>query len=194
VNEAPRASIDKFRVARTLRDIAILLSLSGAAAFKSRAYRGGAAALEALSEDLGKLVEEQRLEEIPGIGPRLAAQIAEIWHTGRSSLLERLASELPPGSLELAGVPGLTVRRVRALYDAFGPLSLSEIARACSEHRVRQLPGLGARTEARILDGIRTQLSRTLWDPLFPSQVLHAETSPPVEADVSPLQRTAHGA
>lgn len=158
----PSAAVDRFRVAKTLRDIATLLALSGAPAFKARAYRTGAAALEALSADLGQLVEEGRLEEIPGVGPRLASQIAEIWFTGRSSTLERLASELPPGSLELAGVRGLTVRRLRALYDAFGPLSLGEIMNACAEQRVRKVPGFGAKTEQQMLEAIRNHLTRAV--------------------------------
>jgi DNA polymerase (family X) len=156
----PVATIDKFSVARSLREIATLLVLSGDVSFKARAYRKAAAALESLQDDLGRVIEEYRLEQIPGIGPKLAGQIAELWRTGRSSTLERLASALPPGCLELADVPGLTIARIRALHEALGPVSLAELARACERQLVRRIPGFGPKTEARILEGIRTHQTR----------------------------------
>jgi DNA polymerase (family 10) len=151
----------KFAVARTLRDIATLLELSSESPFKSRAYRRAATSIEALpEEELGRRLDEGRLMEIDGVGDKLARQIAEIWQTGRSSLAERLASQLPPGILQLAHVPGLTVRRIRALHDALGTSSLQDVKLACEKRRVRRVTGFGPKTEARILEGIRTYLTR----------------------------------
>ena len=95
--------IDKFAVARVLREIGLLLELKGENKFRARAYETGARAVEALREDLGTLIDERRLTNSQGIGPALAATIAEIWSTGRSQQPERLCTELPPGEGELAG-------------------------------------------------------------------------------------------
>jgi DNA polymerase (family X) len=155
-----RSVTDRFEVARSLREIATLLELAGERSFKPRAYRRAAEALDNLPDDLGRRVDEGRLTEIPGIGASLARVIAELWLTGRSSLHQRLTEELPPGSLELARVPGLTVRRIRALWDALGTRSLADVQRACEQGLVRGVPGFGAKTEARILEGIAIHLAR----------------------------------
>ena len=76
--------IDKFAVARALREIGLFLELKGENKFRARAYETGARAVDELREELGTLVDEQRLTEVSGIGPALAATIAEIWSTGRS--------------------------------------------------------------------------------------------------------------
>ena len=53
--------LDKFAVARALREIGALLELEGENPFKVRAYENGARAVEGLAEDLGALVAADRL-------------------------------------------------------------------------------------------------------------------------------------
>lgn len=154
-----RRAEEKFAVARTLREIASLLDLAGESVFKRRAYLRAADAIEAAS-DFGERVREGRLTELEGVGDKLAAQITEIWRTGRSSTAERLASGLPTGATELARVPGLTVRRIRALQAALGTSSIDEVREACEAGRVRTVPGFGPKTEARILEAIRAHEER----------------------------------
>jgi len=60
--------MDKDRVAEILNEIGTLLELKGENPFKTRAYANAARALESLSEPLDKLVAENRLGEIKGIG------------------------------------------------------------------------------------------------------------------------------
>src|SRR5512145_1464023 len=101
--------MDRLAIARQLREIGLLLELQGGNPFKARAYERGSRALETLAADLGPLVDQDRLTEIPGIGRALAGTIRELHRTGRSERLERLRAALPPGVLELRQVPGLTV-------------------------------------------------------------------------------------
>ncbi|HEX8821472.1 MAG TPA: helix-hairpin-helix domain-containing protein, partial [Archangium sp.] len=56
---------DKATVAQVLRDISLLLQLKGENAFKSRAYDTGADRISGLTEDLGALVREGRLQKLP---------------------------------------------------------------------------------------------------------------------------------
>ena len=58
--------LDKVAIARSLREIAALLSLKeGANPWKARAYENGARALEAFAaENLETLVERKKLKEI----------------------------------------------------------------------------------------------------------------------------------
>ena len=146
--------IDKLDVARALREIGLYLELKGENRFRARAYETGARAVEELREDLGALVDEERLTSVPGIGPALAATIAEIWSTGRSQQLERLRTELPPGVLELAEVPGLGLKKIQQLWTALGIDSVDALKRACAAGRLGEVKGFGPKTQQKILDGI----------------------------------------
>src|SRR5262249_53342040 len=59
---------DRLAIARALREMAALLGAAGGEGFRARAYVRGARALEHLAEgDLGALVEQRRLTELPSI-------------------------------------------------------------------------------------------------------------------------------
>lgn len=152
--------LDKFAIAGVLREISLLLELKRENPYKTRAYATGAAALEAVNEDIGKLVAENRLTSLRGIGQTLASQIAEIYQTGTSPLLERLRQEMPPGVIELSQVPGLSVKKIQALHAELGISSVPELEQACQEGRVSKVRGFGKKTEQNILEGIRQYESR----------------------------------
>jgi DNA polymerase (family X) len=145
--------MDRFAVASALREMGRLLEARGDSPFRVRAYERGARAVEGVA-DLGALVEQDRLREVPGIGPVLAAAVAELHRTGRSERLERLRAQLPPGILELSLVPGMTRKRILALHQALGIRGLQDLKEACEAGRVRTVKGFGPRTEEKILEGI----------------------------------------
>src|SRR6266446_1481244 len=98
---------DKFAIAAALQEIGALLELKGGEYFKARAYKQGARAIAELNEDLGKLIKENRLTFVKGIGHGLAKQIQDLYATGQSAFLNELRAEMPPGIVELSRVRGL---------------------------------------------------------------------------------------
>jgi len=151
--------VDRFAVANALREMGRLLEARGESPFRVRAYDRGARAVEGVA-DLGRLVDEDRLREVPGIGPVLASAIAELHKTGRSERLERLRAQLPPGILELSLVPGMTRARIAALHQALGIRGLDDLKAAAEGGRIRTVKGFGPRTEEKILEGIRGLATR----------------------------------
>jgi DNA polymerase (family 10) len=145
---------DRFAVARLLREIGWRLVLAEADRFRARAYERAAVSLEGRSFDLARFVADDRLTELPGVGPAIAAQIAEIHRTGRSGLLERLRADQPPGVLELSRVPGLNLRRIEALHEQLGIRSVEDLRAACEAGRVREARGFGAATERKLLEAL----------------------------------------
>src|SRR6266498_5695316 len=110
--------LDKFQIAVVLQEIASLLELKGGEnKFKARAYRAGSRAIFGYSGDIAELIEQDQLTSIRGIGNALASQISQLYHTGSSSVSDRLRKEFPPGVLELATVPGLTLEKIRKLHE-----------------------------------------------------------------------------
>ena len=152
--------LDKFEIASALREIALLLELKQENPYKSRAYSTGAAALESVNEDIGAVIQQGRLTSIRGIGESLAGQIAELYTSGSSSMLERLREELPPGVLELSQVPGLSVKKIQLLHAELGIKSIPELEAACRAGQVSLVKGFGKKTETNILEGIRLYETR----------------------------------
>ncbi|WP_258360012.1 PHP domain-containing protein [Moorella sulfitireducens] len=141
-------------LAWALTEMGDLLELKGEEPFKVRAYHRAARALENLEEEAASLYARGALEEIPGVGKNLAKKIAELLTTGRSTFLENLRREIPPGLREMLAIPGLGCRSVRQIHQGLGITTLEELERAAREKRIRTLPGLGSKTELAILQGI----------------------------------------
>lgn len=145
---------DKFAIAAALQEIGALLELKGGQYFKARAYKAGARAVAELSEDVGKLIKQNRLTFVKGIGHALARQIDQLYSTGESSMLNELRGQLPAGIIELSNIPGLSVQKVGRLQEELGISSIEELRAACEAGKVRDVKGFGAKTEQKILDAI----------------------------------------
>lgn len=147
--------LDKFAIATALQETGTLLEIKGGNDyFKARAYKAGARSVAELAGDIGELVRQRRLTEIKGVGNALAAQIAELYNTGKSSFLEKLKEELPAGIIELSQVPGLNLKKIEKLHQALGITSVADLRAACAAGKVRDLKGFGAKTEQKILESI----------------------------------------
>lgn len=148
--EAPRPR----DVARVLSEIATLMELRGDDAFRSRAFASAARALEGTDADLWALAREERLTSLRGVGPAIASVIAEIVLTGRSTPLEELKAATPLGLFDVMRIPGLGTKRIHALHAQLGIDSLDALEAAARAGRVAGVSGFGAKTEAKILEGI----------------------------------------
>lgn len=99
------AAVNKNEIADVLNEIALLLDLKGENTFKIRAYQTGARVLESLEEDLGKIIAEDRLGAIKGIGEALVKKITELHATGKLKFYDELCASVPPGLLEMLEIP-----------------------------------------------------------------------------------------
>jgi DNA polymerase (family X) len=147
--------MNKTEVIKILEDIAVLLELKSENVFKSRAYQKAARSIEILSEDLDKLVREDRLRDIPGVGEAIAKKLAELITTGRLEYYEKLKSEFPPGIGTFIEVPGIGPRTALLLTRDLGIQTLEELEKAIEDGRVAALPRMGEKTARNILQQIQ---------------------------------------
>lgn len=148
----------KNQIADVLDEIAVLLELKGENPFKIRAYSTGARAVESLEEaDLARLVGEGELRTVKGIGEALAQKIGELHRTGRLEFHEKLKASIASGLVELLEVPGVGARKIKALHEKLGVASIADLAAACQDGRVADLPGFGPKSQQKILEGIRNR-------------------------------------
>jgi DNA polymerase (family 10) len=146
--------MDKDQIAEALEDIGVLLELKGENPFKTRAYQNAARALETLAEPLEKLIVENRLGEIKGIGEALQQKITALATTGKLPYYDELKASIPAGLVEMLEIPGLGPKKIKLLHDELKIDSIEKLAAACKDGRVAKVKGLGEKTAANILEGI----------------------------------------
>jgi len=146
--------MDKEKVAEILVEIGILLELKGENPFKTRAYSNAARALDGLAEPLEKLVAEQRLGDIPGIGEAIEKKITELVTTGRLKYYEELKASIPSGLVEMLQIPGVGPKKIKALRDKLGLETIAQLEAACQAGDVAALDGFGEKSQQKILEGI----------------------------------------
>jgi DNA polymerase (family 10) len=148
------SKVDTHTVAKLLREYAQRSALRGGNPYKSKAYSRAADSLGALAVPLDRLIAEERLTEIPGVGDAIADIITKLHRTGTHTNLEKLRKEIPPGVLELLKVPGLRPDKVLRLYNDLGITSLAELEVAAKEDRIKKAKGLGAALQTKLLQNL----------------------------------------
>jgi DNA polymerase (family 10) len=142
-------------IADIFTEIADVLEIQGENPFRVRSYRNAARTIEDMSRSLESLVKaDENLEEIPGIGKSMSEKIREILSTGKCHTLEELRSRVPPGLTELLKLEGLGPKKVKVLYDELAVDSVDRLEKAAQAGRLRNLPGMGLKTEEKILKSI----------------------------------------
>jgi DNA polymerase (family 10) len=139
-------------IAAQLRELAVYYELDGDR-HRAFAYDRAAKSVEA-ANGLHRLVDEGRLEELPGVGPSIARVVAELARRGTVTVLDRLRSEWPAVVIELAQLPKVGVPKARKIHQAIAPVDLEAVAAACRAGVISELPGFGKISEQRILQAI----------------------------------------
>jgi DNA polymerase (family 10) len=149
--------LDKFAIAAALQEIAALMELKGGQyRFKAKAYNAGARSLQGVG-NLDQLIKQDRLTTLPRIGNALASQIKQLYLTGESSVLNELRQEFPSGILELTTVPGLSLNKIKQLYDELSINSIADLKAAAKEGLLRNLKGFGVKTEESLLTAVQRE-------------------------------------
>ncbi|HEY7515947.1 MAG TPA: DNA polymerase/3'-5' exonuclease PolX [Vicinamibacteria bacterium] len=138
-----------------LRELARLTVLDEGSpnAFRVRAYEN---ALEAISSHRGDLraLSEKELTAIDGIGPSTAKKVREFFQEGTIAKLEELRRKYPPDFVELSRIPGLGPKTLLRLRSELGVHNLEQLRAALEGKRVREVHGLGAKMEEKLLHAI----------------------------------------
>ena len=142
-------------LAQRFQEMATLLEITGANAFRVNAHTRVARALENLASDVSTLASDPKaLEAIDGIGKSSAAKIVEYLDTGEISELDALRDKVPDGLIEVLAIPGLGPKTVGRLWNELGIESVDELKKAIGDGTLEALPRMGAKTIANIAEAI----------------------------------------
>ena len=136
--------------------------------FRTRAYERAIDAINATSRDVAELSLSE-LKDIEGIGDSTARKVIEFVEHGTISKVDRLKERFPPTMLDLLKIPGLGPKTVLALQAHLNVVDVEGLRAAIEAEQVRDLPGLGQKSEEKIaaaidLLGIHSNETRT---PIF---------------------------
>lgn len=148
------AMMDRTGVARSLEQIASYLEFQGENPFRVRAFNAAARSILGVSGDLDEGLRDGSLAQTRGIGPAILQIVSELVTTGRATILDQLRAEVPAGLVDMLGVPGLGVAKIRQIHEVLGISTLPELEDAARDGRLAALPRFGARTAEKILQGI----------------------------------------
>ena len=155
------------QIAKLLRSVASALSLSKGAVnnFRMVAYQKAADAIEHSSSEVKDLWDDGKLGTLSGVGESIAASLDELFKTGRVKHFDSILKEFPPALFELLEVPGIGPKRAYKLTKELGITkahsAISQLEKAASKGRVRELEGLGEESEADIIQGIKEYKGRS---------------------------------
>ena len=158
--------MDNHRVAAIFAEMADILAIQGANYHRIMAYRRAAENIAALGRPLEELWRAEELESIPGIGKTLATKIDELMRTGRLEAYEKLKAQVPEGVVAMLAIPDVGPRKAALFWKELGVTSIEELEEAARAGKLRELPGMGVRSEQKVLEGIQALKRRTGRVPL----------------------------
>ena len=147
--------MDNKSIARILRDTAQLLEIDGAIIGRYRSYEKAAELISGMHESIEELAKDpDKLEELPGIGERMAEHLQEILETGDYSLRQKLLKKYPKTLLDILHLQSLGPKKVAFLWSNFQAATVEDVEKLAKEGKLRELPGFGEKSEQNILKAV----------------------------------------
>ncbi|MBI5206292.1 MAG: DNA polymerase/3'-5' exonuclease PolX [Candidatus Firestonebacteria bacterium] len=147
--------MNNYKISAIFEEIANILEVQNDNPFRIRSYHNAARIIKDMSEEIVNIINENRtLENIPGIGKGIEEKIEEIVKTGTCILLKELHGKFPQGLIELLKIEGLGPKKIKLLYEKLGVDSVKKLYDFALSGKIRDLEGMGEKTEIKILKSI----------------------------------------
>jgi DNA polymerase (family X) len=146
--------MDNAHIADHLESFASVLELADANPFMARAYRRAADSIRGAAVPVAELVHTGRARELRGIGPGIEGRLRELVETGSIAELAQLERDVAPDLVGLGRYLGLGAQRSVELARALGVRNADELREAAAAGRLQSAPGIGPKTEARLLEAL----------------------------------------
>jgi len=169
-------------IASLFDELADLLELQGANAFRLRAYRNASRTIGSLPEAISDLAQggPKALQTIQGIGKDLSEKLVTVVESGKLPQLEDLREQIPTGVVMMLRIPGIGPKKVATIFNELGITTLEQLREAAEQGQIAKLKGFGAKTANTILEGI-DQVEQSA------QRVYYADARPIVEQIVEAL-------
>jgi DNA polymerase (family 10) len=141
-------------IAERLEAFAVLLDLSGAQSYTSRAYRRAADMIREAPVPIVELVRQGRARELKGIGPGIERRLRELVETGEIHELSELERQVRPELIGLGRYLGVSPKRAIEIGETLGATTVDEVREAARAGRLTEVPGIGPKTAAKLAEAL----------------------------------------
>jgi DNA polymerase (family 10) len=169
-------------------NIADLLEIKGEIIYKILAYRRAAETLTEYGRSVSDVWREggvKGLRGIPGVGEAIAEKIDELLSTGKLEFFEKLKKEIPASLIDVLKVPGVGPKKAAMFWKQLDITTVEALKVAAQAGKLRGMPGMGEKSETKILEGIEALSRRSGRTPL--GQAL------PIARDILAMLRSVKG-
>jgi len=147
-------------LALLLRKIAAAYEIKKENRFKIIAYQKAADSIEHLTSEAKDLWDDNKLNEIPGIGPAIAGHLDELFRTGKVKHFEKIISDLPKAMFPLLSIPGFGAKRAYKLVTLLklkNPETvISDLKQAAKKGIIAPIEGFGEKSQQAIIETIES--------------------------------------
>ena len=122
--------------------------------FKVIAYRRAAARIRETPSPVAELALAGRATDLPGIGKTIEQKVVEIVNDGEMHALTRRRERVPVGVVDFLRLPGVGPKTAARIWTELGVTTLDSLKIAAEDGRLRDLSGLGQKSEEKILKAL----------------------------------------
>lgn len=145
-------------IARLLENVAAAYEVKNESRFRIVAYQRAAVSVEHSTSEVKDLWDDNKLDEIPGIGEGISSYLDELFRTGKVKHFEWAMKGLPKSMFVFMQIPGIGPKTAYTLAKNLKITSekgaVEKLKKAAKEGKIKVLENFGGKSEMDILDGI----------------------------------------
>lgn len=135
--------------ANQFQTLAKLMELHEENSYRIKSYSNAYRIIRGVSAPIHEMSLAE-VKQVKGIGDAIGLKIQELRKDGKMKMLEDYKTTTPPGIVQLLGIKGLGVKKIKLLWQELEIQSPGELLYACNENRLVTLKGFGAKTQANV--------------------------------------------
>jgi DNA polymerase (family X) len=147
-------------IADQLDLLADISEILGEESFRVIAYRRAATRIRETPGPVAELALSGHATDLPGIGKTIEQKVVEIVNDGEMHALTKRRQSVPDGVVEFLRLPGIGPKTAARIWTQLGVTTLDGLKTAAEEGRLRDLSGLGARSEEKVLKALEAGVGR----------------------------------
>ncbi len=147
-------------IAHTLRNVAAAYAIKDEKKYRFQiiAYQKAAEALESTPTQVKDLIKQNKLEELPGVGPSIKQHLEELVATGTVERFKTVMADVPQAMFPLLDIPSFGPKKAFRLVTHFkldNPETvIADVKKIAEAGKIAGLEGFGEKSQADILRAI----------------------------------------
>lgn len=154
---------EKFRMSNEevlaiLKEVLAAMEVKEVNRFRIRAYQNVISAIEDLTSSIYDLWQQNRLDEVYGVGSTLKDHLTQLFTKGKVKDFDEVKKDLPDGMFGLLGLRGIGAKKAFKLATQFSltdrTTAIEGIKKAAKQGKIQVLEGFGEKSEKLILEAV----------------------------------------